>query len=463
MIDEVHMLTGHAFNAMLKTLEEPPEYLKFVLATTDPQKVPATVLSRCLQFNLRPMAPQTIVRAPRRGAARPKASPPTPAALRLIARAARGSMRDALSLTDQAIAYGSGALEEAGVRQMLGAVDRGHAVRLVEALARARRRGADRRRRRPARARPVGRRHARGDGRAAAGDGGAAGRAAARRRRRSRRRGRARLAALLPADETQLLYSIVLHGRAELRARARRIQRPGDGAAAHAGVRAGRGGARRRACRGRRPAPRRGAGSCATAPARGGAGGGGSLRARDAARRPPRAGAAAAAVGRRRRRRGTAAGADDAARPQPTATSPRDARRGRPLGRAGAPPGRGRQHRRDGARAGDAGRSASPSSTARASRSGGCASSARTCARRRCASKLQAALAEALRMPVRLELEAGAAVDTPADATPPSARQRQAEAEQDDPRRSAGAGPDGAVQDRADRSRLGQAVVNPRS
>jgi DNA polymerase III subunit gamma/tau len=134
MIDEVHMLSTTAFNAMLKTLEEPPEYLKFVLATTDPQKVPPTVLSRCLQFNLRPMAPQTVqehlvdVLAQEQIAAEP-------GALRLLAKAARGSMRDALSLTDQAIAFGAGALQEDGVRQMLGAVDRGHAVRMLEALA----------------------------------------------------------------------------------------------------------------------------------------------------------------------------------------------------------------------------------------------------------------------------------------------------------------------------------------
>ena len=134
MIDEVHMLSNTAFNAMLKTLEEPPDYLKFVLATTDPQKVPPTVLSRCLQFNLRPMAPQTVQEhlATVLNAEQIEAEP---GALRLLARAARGSMRDALSLTDQAIAFGAGALLEAGVRQMLGAVDRSHAVRLVEALA----------------------------------------------------------------------------------------------------------------------------------------------------------------------------------------------------------------------------------------------------------------------------------------------------------------------------------------
>jgi DNA polymerase-3 subunit gamma/tau len=134
MIDEVHMLSNTAFNAMLKTLEEPPEYLKFVLATTDPQKVPVTVLSRCLQFNLRPMAPQTVLDHLVQVLQAEGVAADLPA-LRLLARAARGSMRDALSLTDQAIAFGSGAIEEAGVRQMLGAVDRTYVWRLIEALA----------------------------------------------------------------------------------------------------------------------------------------------------------------------------------------------------------------------------------------------------------------------------------------------------------------------------------------
>jgi DNA polymerase-3 subunit gamma/tau len=134
MIDEVHMLTNHAFNAMLKTLEEPAEYLKFVLATTDPQKVPPTVLSRCLQFNLRPMAPETVLEHLQQ-VLQAEQIAAEPGALRLLARAARGSMRDALSLTDQAIAFGSGVLSEAGVRQMLGAVDRGHVLRLINALA----------------------------------------------------------------------------------------------------------------------------------------------------------------------------------------------------------------------------------------------------------------------------------------------------------------------------------------
>ena len=134
MIDEVHMLTNTAFNAMLKTLEEPPEYLKFVLATTDPQKVPVTVLSRCLQFNLRPMAPETVLEH-LTGVLQAEQVPAEPQALRLLARAARGSMRDALSLTDQAIAFGNGELLENGVRQMLGSVDRGHVFKLIEALA----------------------------------------------------------------------------------------------------------------------------------------------------------------------------------------------------------------------------------------------------------------------------------------------------------------------------------------
>ncbi len=136
MIDEVHMLTNTAFNAMLKTLEEPPEYLKFVLATTDPQKVPVTVLSRCLQFNLRPMAPETVFEHLTRVLAQENITA-EPQALRLLARGARGSMRDALSLTDQAIAFGSGQLREDGVRQMLGSVDRSHVLQLIGALAQA--------------------------------------------------------------------------------------------------------------------------------------------------------------------------------------------------------------------------------------------------------------------------------------------------------------------------------------
>ena len=134
MIDEVHMLTNTAFNAMLKTLEEPPEYLKFVLATTDPQKVPVTVLSRCLQFNLRPMAPETVLEHLTHVLDK-ESVPAEPQALRLLSRAARGSMRDALSLTDQAIAFGSGQLQETTVRQMLGSVDRSHVFRLIDALA----------------------------------------------------------------------------------------------------------------------------------------------------------------------------------------------------------------------------------------------------------------------------------------------------------------------------------------
>src|SRR5205085_9780919 len=134
MIDEVHMLTGHAFNAMLKTLEEPPEYLKFVLATTDPQKVPVTVLSRCLQFNLRPMAPETVQEHLAR-VLEAEGIPTDAQALRLLARGARGSMRAALSLTDQAVAYGGGSVDEPAVGRMLGSADGGKAFTLIDALA----------------------------------------------------------------------------------------------------------------------------------------------------------------------------------------------------------------------------------------------------------------------------------------------------------------------------------------
>ena len=216
MIDEVHMLTNTAFNAMLKTLEEPPEYLKFVLATTDPQKVPMTVLSRCLQFNLRPMAPETVLDHLGQVLAAENV-PAEPQALRLLARAARGSMRDALSLTDQAIAFGSGQLLEAGVRQMLGSVDRSYVFRLIAALAE-------------------------GDGRSVVETADALrvnGLSAASTLEEMaavlqrmavlqavpqmghdasdpEAEAIARLAQTMPADETQLLYSICLHGRAEL-------------------------------------------------------------------------------------------------------------------------------------------------------------------------------------------------------------------------------------------------------
>ena len=218
MIDEVHMLSNTAFNAMLKTLEEPPEYLKFVLATTDPQKVPVTVLSRCLQFNLRPMAPETILEHLTRVLAG-EGVPADPGALRLLARAARGSMRDALSLTDQAIAYGNGELVEGGVRQMLGSVDRGHVFRLIDAIAQ-------------------------GDGKTVVEiseglrrDGLSAastleemtavlqsmavlqavpGRAAALDAADAEAAEAARLAAEMAPEETQLLYSLCLHGRGEL-------------------------------------------------------------------------------------------------------------------------------------------------------------------------------------------------------------------------------------------------------
>jgi DNA polymerase-3 subunit gamma/tau len=135
IIDEVHMLSKPAFNSMLKTLEEPPEHVKFILATTDPQKIPVTVLSRCLQFNLKPMTPQQVVQRlshvlEQEGIAAEHA------ALNLLARAANGSMRDALSLTDQAIAHGSGKLEAAAVEAMLGTVGQDYLFDILDALSR---------------------------------------------------------------------------------------------------------------------------------------------------------------------------------------------------------------------------------------------------------------------------------------------------------------------------------------
>ncbi|WP_233801159.1 DNA polymerase III subunit gamma/tau [Paraburkholderia sp. HP33-1] len=134
MIDEVHMLTNHAFNAMLKTLEEPPSHVKFILATTDPQKIPVTVLSRCLQFNLKQMPAGHIVSHLERILGEENV-PHEAQALRLLARAADGSMRDALSLTDQAIAYSANQVSEDAVRGMLGALDQSYLIRLLDALA----------------------------------------------------------------------------------------------------------------------------------------------------------------------------------------------------------------------------------------------------------------------------------------------------------------------------------------
>jgi DNA polymerase-3 subunit gamma/tau len=133
MIDEVHMLTNHAFNAMLKTLEEPPEHVKFILATTDPQKIPVTVLSRCLQFSLKNMSPQQVSSHLSHILQQESVVFDAPS-LRMISLAARGSMRDALSLTDQAIAHGAGSLEESSVRSMLGMLDQTYIYRLLNAL-----------------------------------------------------------------------------------------------------------------------------------------------------------------------------------------------------------------------------------------------------------------------------------------------------------------------------------------
>ncbi len=133
LIDEVHMLSGHSFNALLKTLEEPPPHIKFLLATTDPQKLPVTVLSRCLQFNLKNLPPEPIVEYLKQVLAEEKI-PCEDAALWQLGRAADGSMRDALSLTDQAIAYGENAINETDVGAMLGSIDRNRLHHLLSAL-----------------------------------------------------------------------------------------------------------------------------------------------------------------------------------------------------------------------------------------------------------------------------------------------------------------------------------------
>jgi DNA polymerase III subunit gamma/tau len=134
LIDEVHMLSGHSFNALLKTLEEPPPHVKFLLATTDPQKLPVTVLSRCLQFNLKRLPVALIGEHLARVLTAEKIDFEAPA-LRLVAQGADGSMRDALSLLDQLIAFGGGKVDEASARGMLGTIDRDHVTRLARALA----------------------------------------------------------------------------------------------------------------------------------------------------------------------------------------------------------------------------------------------------------------------------------------------------------------------------------------
>src|SRR3954468_15951186 len=134
LIDEVHMLSTHSFNALLKTLEEPPPHVKFLLATTDPQRLPVTVLSRCLQFNLKRLPVALISEHMAKVLDAEKISYDVPA-LRLVAQAADGSMRDALSLLDQLIAFGGGNGEEAAARGMLGTIDRDHVTHLARALA----------------------------------------------------------------------------------------------------------------------------------------------------------------------------------------------------------------------------------------------------------------------------------------------------------------------------------------
>ena len=136
LVDEVHMLSAHSFNALLKTLEEPPPHVKFLLATTDPQKLPATVLSRCLQFNLKRL-PAADIAARLQRILEEEGVAFDAAGLKLVAQAADGSMRDALSLLDQLIAFGGGRAGEAEARAMLGTISRDHVLRIAQLLAEA--------------------------------------------------------------------------------------------------------------------------------------------------------------------------------------------------------------------------------------------------------------------------------------------------------------------------------------
>src|SRR5580704_16089570 len=134
LIDEVHMLSAHSFNALLKTLEEPPPHIKFLLATTDPQKLPMTVLSRCLQFNLKRLS-MALISARLQQILRAEQLEFEPAAVQLLSQAGDGSLRDALSLLDQLLAFGNGKALESDARVMLGSVARDHVLRVAGLLA----------------------------------------------------------------------------------------------------------------------------------------------------------------------------------------------------------------------------------------------------------------------------------------------------------------------------------------
>ncbi len=238
MIDEVHMLTNHAFNAMLKTLEEPPAHVKFILATTDPQKIPVTVLSRCLQFNLKQMPAGHIV-SHLEHILGEEHVPFDAQALRLLARAADGSMRDALSLTDQAIAYSANQVTEEAVRGMLGALDQSYLIRLLDALADGDGAGGAGGGRRNVAAQPVVFDRAAGSGELAAPDRLGAVRAVVGARRVARSGGSAPLRRSVERRAGAVVLSDCDDRPERAGPRAGRIRRLHDDAAAHAGVRAG--------------------------------------------------------------------------------------------------------------------------------------------------------------------------------------------------------------------------------
>ncbi len=297
LIDEVHMLSTHSFNALLKTLEEPPPHVKFLLATTDPQKLPVTVLSRCLQFNLRRL-PLPLIDERLAQIATAENVEFEPAALRAIARAAEGSMRDALSLLDQVLAFGGGRALEAEVRALLGTLDRRHVEAILGALAAQRRRDAHAVRGSSSTSAP------RTTTRRSVNSRRAIQRMALlqalpdlpRRGRGSRTPALAALAAQFAPEDLQLLYQIAITARRDLDFAPDARGGLRDGAAAHAGVPAAS-----RSRRSAAPAAGRSGGSRAHRGARGGAGRLAGLRCRRRRRPLPRSRRRSHGSGRPRR------------------------------------------------------------------------------------------------------------------------------------------------------------------
>ena len=254
LIDEVHMLSRHAFNSMLKTLEEPPEHVKFILATTDPQRLPVTILSRCLQFNLKPLTPQLIAGHLKHVLTEEKIPFEEPA-LALLAKAAAGSIRDSLSLLDQAIAHGAGKVAAAQVADMLGSLGADLVWPILERIASGDGKGTIEEAERIAAAKRVARHGARRPGLDPASRGPRAGRCRTLRRRSRCARASRRWRRRSDAGRVQVMYQIALLGRRDLSLAPDELAGFHDDAATHAVV-------RRRVVGGRRgavPAPQRAA------------------------------------------------------------------------------------------------------------------------------------------------------------------------------------------------------------